>query len=343
MKNRSHVLSFVKILSICILIIVADSCAKSGKGKPTVFDKDFYVSDFHPESSVFAQKSSAKRSSVVNENFAVEEAMEMDNAVYNDSNFSEKGDFDIEAVSSTIDPTKDRKLIINCNLNIEVESLDGVEQTVLNFAKSYGGYVTDSSSYENSYSATIRIPSNKINDAMSAVGNFGKIKYRNLYSEDVTEQFYDLQTRLSTKKIMRSNLEKYLTQAQDIKDLLEIERQLNSVISDIESMEGRMKRLTNQIDYSTLYINMMLPMGFSEHGFIWPDLGEDLKHFGMNFVNFIEKIFVGIFYISIFGVLLIAIVAFLYWLLFGRVGLLIKLFKKLSWKKELSGTDKTQV
>lgn len=229
--------------------------------------------------------------------------------------------------------TFERKLIKTGNITLEISSLSESEAMMIDFAKQFGGYITDSSMYEYSYNATVKIPVEKFEEAMTAAGELGKIKYRSVNSQDVTDEFYDLQTRLETKKIVQKKLESYLASAKDIKDLLEVERQLNNVTSDIEVMEGRMKRLTNQIDYSTLYISMNLPTGFNDEGFVWPDLKEGFREFGQNTVRFFASLFMSIFYIVIFGLPIIALIALLFWLLFGRVGLIIRLFKWLKWKK----------
>ena len=226
----------------------------------------------------------------------------------------------------------ERKLIKTGNLTLEVENLTDIEETVNDFAKSFNGYITNSSTEENYFSVTVKVPESNFEEAMNRAGSLGKIKYRSVNNTDVTEEFYDLKTRLETKKIMQKKLEVYLGQAKDIKDLLEVERQLNNVTSEIEVMEGRMKRLVNQIDFSTIYMTMNLPTGFDREGFKWPDLGEDFRAFGENFVNFIAKLFISIFYIFIFGIPIVFVLAFLFWLLFGRVGLLVKLFKWLKKK-----------
>lgn len=233
-----------------------------------------------------------------------------------------------EMESSTVE----RKLIKTGNITLEVESLSESEKLIENFAKTFGGYITNSSTYDTSFNATVKIPCNYFDDAMTAAGELGKLKYRSVNNQDVTDEFYDLETRLNTKKIMQKKLEGYLAQAKDIKDLLEVERQLNNVTSEIEVMEGRMKRLTNQIDYSTIEIYMNLPVGFNEDGFKWPDLGEKFRNFGSNFVNFLANILMGFFYLIVFGIPVLAIISFLFWLLFGRVGLLRKLFSKLKKK-----------
>ncbi|MCQ2241660.1 DUF4349 domain-containing protein [Treponema sp.] len=263
-----------------------------------------------------------KTANTVNSSFVMADAMEMESYVEESAAYG-NNNINVE-----------RKLIKTGNITLESDTLSNSENLITEFAKSFGGYITDSSTYEYSYHATVKIPSSKFEEAMTAAGELGKIKYRSVNSQDVTEDFYDLKTRLDTKKIMRDKLESYLSQAKDIKDLLEIERQLNNVISEIEVMEGRLKRLSNQVDYSTIYIGIELPTGFNDSGFEWPDLGENFRKFGSDFVNFMASLLMGIFYFIVFGVPLLAVLAFFFWLLFGRVGLIVKLIKILKKKKE---------
>jgi len=226
----------------------------------------------------------------------------------------------------------ERKLIKTGHITIELETLSESENITSAFAKSFGGYVTNSSSWTNSFNATVKVPADHFDEAMTAAGELGKLKYRSVNNQDVTDEYYDLETRLNTKKTMQKKLESYLSQAKNLSDLLEIERQLNDVTSEVESMEGRMKRLSNQIDYATIEININLPSGYNNDGFEWPDLGEKFRDFGSNFVNFLANGLMFIFYIVVFGIPVIALAALLFWLLFGRIGLLRKLFSKLRKK-----------
>ena len=118
-------------------------------------------------------------------------------------------------------------------------------------------------------------------------------------------------------------------QSKDIKDLLEIERQLNKVLEDIDSTESRFKRLAGQVDYSTIYVNMQFERGKDEGGVILPDFKNAWNEILSKIIAFFWGLLKLIFYIIIFGLPLTAICAFFFWLLFGKVGLLVKLFKKL--------------
>ena len=228
-----------------------------------------------------------------------------------------------------LEPTYERKLIRTGNVSLEVQSLSDAEEKIAAWAKSLGGYVTNANTWEMGAGFTVRIPSERFDQAMADAGNFGRVTNRSINSQDVSDNYYDIKSRLETKYILRDKLSNYLSQAKDIKDLLEIEHQLNSVIEDIESTESRFKRLSNQIDYSTIYIDMHFAHGKDEGGIILPDVKESWNTFVSNIIAFFWGLLKVLFYIVIFGIPLIALAAFFFWLLFGKVGLLVKLFKKL--------------
>jgi hypothetical protein len=223
----------------------------------------------------------------------------------------------------------ERKLIRTGNVSIEVQSVSDAEEKIAQWAKSLGGYVTNANTWEMGAGFTVRVPSDRFDEAMADAGNFGRITNRSVNSQDVSDNYYDIKSRLETKYILRDKLTNYLSQAKDIKDLLEIERQLNSVIEDIESTESRFKRLSNQIDYSTIYIDMHFEHGKNESGIILPDVKESWNTFISNIIAFFWGLLRILFYIVIFGIPVVAVAAFFFWLLFGKVGLLVKLFKKL--------------
>ena len=224
---------------------------------------------------------------------------------------------------------QDRKLIKTGSISLEVEQLAATEEAVLAWCQSFGGYVASSFNHETNAAFTVRIPAVRFDDAMAAAGNLGRVRSRNISTQDVSEQFYDLRTRLDTRKILRDRLQSYLAQAKDMEDLLHIERELNSTLTEIESMEGRMRRLSNQIDYSTITVDASLPYRTTDQGFQWPSLDRTVPRFLSNVVDFFVGFVAVVLYIIIFGIPILGLVALLYWLLLGRVGLLRKIFKGL--------------
>lgn len=285
-----------------LLGILFISCGKSGKN-------NVVVSDLTSTNSAV----NFKQMKVAAESVAYEEA-----------------DFDltdnaVEAPSAEFE----RKLIKNGYVTISVPDFGSIDNMIQDYAKMYGGYITNTFLSEYNYNAEIKVPSSAFDNAMNNMGTLGEVKNRSQNSSDVTDEYYDLESRINTKKILKEKLEGYLKKAASIKELMDIERQLNNVVSELESMEGRMKRLSNQIDYSTININAVLPTGYSDSGFDWPDLKEKFSKLGFNIVNFLAGFLVFILYLVLYGLPILALVAFLFWLLFGKVGLLRKLYNKL--------------
>ena len=101
---------------------------------------------------------------------------------------------------------QDRKLIYTGNLTIEVSNLSDSKSSVESWIKKFGGYISDSFENTSSIRITAKIPSGSFSQAMQECGQIGKLKSKNINSSDVTEQFYDLDTRLSTRKVLLDRL-----------------------------------------------------------------------------------------------------------------------------------------
>lgn len=226
----------------------------------------------------------------------------------------------------------ERKLIRNGYLSVQVSSLNEAALAVEKWVSQYNGYIAESYQNEPMYTYTVRIPSNVFDQAMNSFSDVGKIQSRSVSAEDVTDRYYDLKSRLETKKLLRDKYNQYLKKAESVKDLMEIERNLNDVISEIESMEGRLRLLTNQIDYSTITISLVTASPSYSPSYSVNTI--DFKRVGYNIVNFFIQLFKIIIYIIVYGIPILAIILLLYWLCFGRIGLIKKAFYKLTKKTE---------
>lgn len=232
-------------------------------------------------------------------------------------------------LENSSETTQERKIIKTGSLSYEVKNLSETEEKIAAWLEGFGGYIADTWTNRNNMNVTVKVPSSSFEDAMNSTGDFGELLSRSISTEDVSENYYDLETRLETRKILQEKLESYLAGAKSISDLLEIERQLNDVTSELESMEKQFRRLSNQIDFSTISISCRLPANTTEAGFETPDFLQGLKDFGYNALQFLCNFGLGILYIILVGVPSVLLIALLYWLCFGKIGLVRKLFNKL--------------
>ena len=231
---------------------------------------------------------------------------------------------------------ENRKLIRTGNIRFEVSSLAETKAAVEAWAKRFDGYVSDFSEDGRSLGMTVHIPSSAFDDAMSSSGTIGKIVSKSADSVDVTDRFYDLDSRLATRRVLLERLQSYLREAKNMKDMLEIETKINDVTAEIEQMQGQFNRLSKQIDYSEIYIEANLPYNHTEdRGFIFPDLKSAFIEFCETVVGFFANFIFVVLYIIIFGIPILCVAFLLYWICFGKIGVLRKLFEKIrAGKKE---------
>ena len=231
---------------------------------------------------------------------------------------------------------ENRKLIRTGNIRFEVSSLAETKAAAEAWAKRFGGYVSDFSEDGRLLGMTVHIPSSAFDDAMSSSGTIGKIVSKSADSVDVTDRFYDLDSRLATRRVLLERLQSYLREAKNMKDMLDIETKINDVTAEIEQMQGQFNRLSEQIDYSEIYIEANLPYNHAEdRGFIFPDLKSAFIEFCETVVGFFTNFIFVVLYIIIFGIPILCVVFLLYWICFGKIGVLRKLFEKIrAGKKE---------
>ncbi|MBR4386186.1 MAG: DUF4349 domain-containing protein [Treponema sp.] len=235
-----------------------------------------------------------------------------------------------EASENKSSQPANRKIIFTGSISLEVESLEETQSAVQKWVDDFGGYISDSSMGARSANFTARIPSASFERAMEQASSFGTILRKDIESSDVTDEFYDLKTRIETKKILVERLESYLKNASAIKDMMEIETKINDVTSDLERMQGQMNRLSSKIDFATVKISAKLPANQTEEGFALPDASEKAKNLFGGLLSFIINLFFILLYIVFYGAPIVLVVALFYWLCFGKIGLLRKLFYKVS-------------
>lgn len=223
-----------------------------------------------------------------------------------------------------------RKLIRTGYLTLEVESLAETMQSIEDFVSRYGGFIFTSEETARTVNVTVRVPAAHFDQAMSEAGGIGRIKNKRVETEDVTEQFYDLASRLEAKKILQERYQTYLAEASSVKDLLSIEESLNSVTQELEFMQEQMNRLSGNIEFSRITIFATLPQNISEQGYVLPDTRGQLRAFWGTVLSFFNALLFVLLYVIIFGIPLVILIAFFWWLCFGKIGLVRRLFKKIS-------------
>ncbi len=153
-----------------------------------------------------------------------------------------------------------KKLIKNGEVGFQVNSLAATKQKIETALKATGGYIAKENSYDYSNNPTdeliVRVPAKDFDKFLAEVlSGVEKVDYKRVDIEDVTEQFVDIEARLKSKRQLEAKYAELLTKASSMDDILKIQKEMEIIREEIESAEGRLKYLSNQVGYSTLKIN----------------------------------------------------------------------------------------
>ena len=155
----------------------------------------------------------------------------------------------------------DRKIVRTGSITMEVSDLSKSQAEITDIANQYKGYVVSSNqNADKEYPSgfiSIRVPADKFNDALQKLKTLAvKVTNENTNSQDVTEQYTDLQAQLHNYEATEAQYLELLKKADNVKDILEVQRELSNVRGNIERVKGRIQYLDRTSDMSLIEITL---------------------------------------------------------------------------------------
>jgi len=164
----------------------------------------------------------------------------------------------------------DRKIVRTGSMTMEVNDISKSQADIAEMAVQYQGYVVSSNlnadKEQPSGFISIRVPADKFSDALSKLRSLAvKVTYETTNSQDVTEQYMDLKAQLSNYEATEAQYLELLKKADNVKDMLEVQRELSNVRGNIERVKGRIQYLERTSDTSLIEatLNKSKPIGES--------------------------------------------------------------------------------
>lgn len=150
-----------------------------------------------------------------------------------------------------------KMLIKNATLEFSVKNYHESHKKIAKIINNANAYISSEKETNSKYKILnrmeIRVISDQFNSLLNSLSNNSlELEEKKIEVEDVTEEFYDIKTRLKTKKALEKRYMSILNKAKSVSDILEIEEKLGEVREEIESKEGRLKFLSHQVNYSTI-------------------------------------------------------------------------------------------
>lgn len=131
-------------------------------------------------------------------------------------------------------------------------------------AAELGGYVASGESHveereESRYAVgwfTLRIPSDRFETAVARAEALGERVSSSVSSQDVSEEFVDLEGRLNYWTQQEAFYTRLIDEAATIQDLVTVQTQMQDVLLNIEQIEGRLRFLESRTSFATLTVGL---------------------------------------------------------------------------------------
>jgi Domain of unknown function (DUF4349) len=163
-------------------------------------------------------------------------------------------------------PKSSRKVIRNAELSIEVTSPAAAEAQVSRLIESMGGYVSTSdrqamaeegASGRARVQLSLRVPAERLEQALREIKSLGRgAESEKIGSEDVTDEYIDVEARITNQRRLETQLASLLTQANKVDEALKVHQELTSVRTEIDRLEGRKRFLDTESSLATISLSL---------------------------------------------------------------------------------------
>jgi hypothetical protein len=155
-----------------------------------------------------------------------------------------------------------RKIIYTAGIDLVVGDLSEAIAKLDAVTKQFHGLVAQSAITSNpgaprSANWRVRVPVDRFSEFVNEVAGLGEAIKNTTDSDDITEKYYDFQVRMENKQVQLERLQKIIKERTGkISEVLEAERELGRVTTELEELKGSLKLWDNQTALSTVSITM---------------------------------------------------------------------------------------
>ena len=158
-------------------------------------------------------------------------------------------------------PAQQRIIVRTVNMRLTVADIAAAVDAVAALAADAGGWVVNSDrSASHGGSISIRVPAETLDDTIRRLRELAlKVESETSSSQDVTDEYVDIQSRLTGLRATEARLLEIMAQAESVKDALSVQLELSNLQTRIEQIEGRLQYLAQTAAYSLITVTLRVP------------------------------------------------------------------------------------
>ena len=154
-----------------------------------------------------------------------------------------------------------KKIIRTANMRAEIEDYDKFRGALAQAIHQNEAFVSNENETSLKHSIegdiTIKVPAANFDALVTGISALApKWNKKDITSKDVSDEYYDLETRIGTKEVMEEQYLEILKKAKTIDEILQVQGQLRVIREEIESSKGRLKYLASQVGMSTIHLSL---------------------------------------------------------------------------------------
>jgi hypothetical protein len=155
-----------------------------------------------------------------------------------------------------------RKIITNGEYGLRVPDARGAVDRLQHDALAVGGYVAEATLNKEANGSwlgrvVLRVPANTVSSTIQTFGQIGIVERERQWTQDVTDQWMDLEHRIAIQQEHEKRLRELADKAATFDDWNKLATQINNTRVEIENQTGRLKFMSNQVDFAILNIQVL--------------------------------------------------------------------------------------
>ena len=152
-------------------------------------------------------------------------------------------------------------MVYTASIQAETQDYDACTAALEELVDRLGGYLEYASSDSRgdgsrSASYTVRVPAKEFRGFLKTVGEISHVTSQDQNAENISERYYDTESRLETQKTKMERLQTLLSKAENMEDIIDLENAISETEYQIEQLTGSLRHYDSLVDYATVDIRL---------------------------------------------------------------------------------------
>lgn len=154
---------------------------------------------------------------------------------------------------------REAKLIYTASMELETTEFDQAVAALDDLVAESKGYYEDRSVRQGGYrygSFTVRVPAAAYDEFCRQAGELCHLLYANASAQDISDSYYDTDSRLQSARAKLARLQELLAKAENMQDIITIESAISDTQWEIDNLSGTLRDYDSLVDYATVNIEL---------------------------------------------------------------------------------------